>query len=397
MKNQCLILVVGLVVVGAMRVHRVHGQPPTDAKSFQQGVYLIGAKARDAPDGCGIAVVSPADGKIETVFRRDSGRIYPGGRFSHRGDKLAFCYESDDGHAQILVIDAAGDSLQALDAQGMITAWSPDDRKLALYGQDRPDQPLQSFVIDLSSGKRTNVELPADYVAEDWHPRAATRTAVYMNFRNQLYREIKGDSYPTRQLDLVAENGERSPISRNPSTDNIWSRFSPDGKRIAHYGRRLVGEKPLEYAVVCAADGSRPVEILNFTQYGQGVGLSWFRPTLPPAWSPDGSTLAWSVSTNAEAKADGGEMELVLIRVEGGAPKRISLSDRGIQGGRRCGMAMTGAEQQPQAAKRTTATRPSRRLPVYDEQRNTDRGAKWRGHRPVPAKQVGRRAAFSLG
>ena len=331
MQTRQIYLIVGLLIVGTMPGNWTNGQPPSDPESFQTGVYLIGVHTLDDAVGCGIAVISPTDGKIETVFRRESGYIYPGGRFSRKGDKLAFCSVSGDGHAQILVIDGAGNLTKAVDAEGMITAWSHDDRKLAFYGQDGPDQPLQSFVIDLSSGQRTKVELPADYVAVDWHPRNATRTAMYMNFRNQLYREVKGDSYPTRQIDLMAEDGELSPITRNPSTDNIWSRFSPDGNRIAHYGRRLVGEKPLEYVVVCAADGSQPDEILNFTQYGESVGLASFRPTRPPAWSPDGSTLAWIVSTR-EADAEEQKLELVLVRVEGGGPKRISLSDRGING-----------------------------------------------------------------
>lgn len=329
--NRCLFLMVGFLVVGAMPVDVAKGEPPAAAKSFPSGVYLIGVPTLDNPGGCGIAVISPVDGKLKMVFRRESGYIYPGGRFSRQGDKLAFCYVSGDDQAQIVVIDATGNTIESVDAKGMVTAWSPDDRKLAVW-QEVPGQPPQAVVIDLSSGERTPVDLPADYVAEDWHPRDATRTAMYMNPRNQLYREVKGDSYAARQLDLVSESGKLSPVTRNPSTDNIWSRFSPDGKRLAHYGRRLVGEKPLEYAVVCEVDGSRPLEILNFTQYGEGVGLPWFRPNLPPAWSPDGSALAWAVSTNADLEADGGELELVVVPVEGGDPKRISLSDLGING-----------------------------------------------------------------
>lgn len=89
MQTRQIFLIVGLLVVGTMPGNRANGQPTSDPKSFRTGVYQIGVQRLDDAVGCAIAVISPTDGKIETVFRRESGYIYPGGRFSRKGDKLA--------------------------------------------------------------------------------------------------------------------------------------------------------------------------------------------------------------------------------------------------------------------------------------------------------------------
>jgi hypothetical protein len=305
-------------------------QSPEERKAFPAGIILIGARMHDDPSAYEVRVISPAGGEIRTMFRRETGWI-SGGRLSRQGDRLAICCEMSDSKGELLVIESKGEATKIMDGVGTITAWSPDGQQLAFFQSMPNSDSFESFVFDLNSGQRTKLELSADYVAEDWHPSGSARTAIYMNPRNLLYREKKGDRYPTRQLDLLTSGGKKIPITKNPSTDNIWSRFSPDGGRLAHYGRRLVGEKSLEYVVVCADDGSHPKEILNFTEFGDKAGLPWFRPNNPPAWSPDGSALAWLVSTNTEPTSEGERLELVLVSADGGDPRRLSLTDMGFQ------------------------------------------------------------------
>src|SRR5262245_25156271 len=152
-----------------------------------------------------------------------------------------------------------------------------------------------------------------------------------MNSRNLLYREEKGDHYPTRQLDLVDAENRRTPLTKNPSTDNIWSRFSPAGDRIAHYQRWLIGEKSYESAVVCKADGTDPRVILGFSEKGEAEGLPWFRPNNAPAWSPDGSTLVWLVSANTAIGDQGRDLQLVFVGADGENFRRISLTKLGYR------------------------------------------------------------------
>lgn len=328
MQHRCTILVGVLLLSAVARV--CPGQSPDEPKSFPAGIYLIGTQPRDEPETCRIDVISPDGKELRTIFRREKGWFYPGGRFSRAGDRLAFCYVGSDRKGEFSTIDSAGQTTKIADGRGMITAWSPDGQQIAYYDSDANSDSFESFVLDLPSRKQTKLELPADYMAEDWHPRDNIRTLIYMNPRNVLYRKEKGDQYPTRQLDLLTSTGRPTPLTRNPSTDNIWSRFSPSGDRIAHYGRRLEGERSLEYVVVCAADGSEPKEIFNFTEYGAAAGVPWFRPNRHPAWSPDGSTLVWHVSTNTEPSSVGAQHELLFISADGSNVRRLSLAEKGL-------------------------------------------------------------------
>ena len=299
--------------------------------SFPQGIILIGAKKVDDPEACSIEAISPAGEAVRTLFRRETGSILSGGRLSRQGDRLAFCYRASEGQGEVLIINWQGQTTKIMDGNATIAAWSPDGLQVAGYWRDSPTAAWENFVIDAATFERRKLELDDDYVAEDWAPSKHIRTAIFMNSRNRMYREKKGDFYPTRQLDLLIGNEKKEPITKNPSTDNIWSRFSPNGDRLAHYGRRLIGEKSLEYVVICGADGSDPKEVFNFTEHGEQAGLKWFRPSGPPAWSPDGSTLVWRISTNAEPTSAGAQEELLFIAADGSNPRRLPLADIGIQ------------------------------------------------------------------
>lgn len=300
-------------------------------ESFPQGIILIGVQKLDDRDACSIEIISPTGKAIGTLFRRETGSMLAGGRLSRQGDRLAVCFLPKDGQPEVLVIDCHDQTKKIMDGDATITAWSPDGRQIAGYRKDPKTGAWENFIIDLTTLERRKLELGADYVAEDWHPSQDIRTAIFMNPRNQMYREKKGDSYPARQLDLLTDDGNKSPITKNPSTDNIWSKFSPNGDRLAHYGRRLMGEKSLEYVVICGADGSHPMEVFNFTEYGDKTGLNWFRPNGPPAWSPDGSSLVWRISTNSEPTSAGAQEELLFIAEDGSNPRRLPLADMGIQ------------------------------------------------------------------
>lgn len=305
-------------------------QTSRELKPFTEGIILIGAQRLDDSDACSIEVISPMGEKLQSMFRRASGSIHPHARLSRQGDRLAFCYLTNEKEGEVLVIDSQGEAVKIMDGSAAITAWSPDGQQLVGFWNNPQSNALESFLFDLTKHERKTLELDADCIAEDWHPSEYILTTVFMNRRNRMYREVKGDSYPTRQLDLLTADGIRTPITKNPCTDNIWSRFSPNGDHLAHYGRRLEGEKSLEYVVIGTADGSQSKEIFSFTQFGETTGLRWFRPDGPPAWSPDGSTLVWRVSTNAEATSAGEQRELLFMAADGGNPRRLPLAEIGI-------------------------------------------------------------------
>jgi hypothetical protein len=64
----------------------------------------------------------------------------------------------------------------------------------------------------------------------------------------------------------------RIPITHDSSFDNIYSRYSSTGDRIAYYRRRFVNESPKELAVVCASDGTNAKEVFAFTDTSEARG-----------------------------------------------------------------------------------------------------------------------------
>ena len=298
---------------------------------FPSAIALIGTVRDDDPGACTIHLMSATGENLRLLCRRDGGSYLPGARFSRSGHRLGVCYSAANGSTEIQVIDSTGRATKLIESGGGITAWSPDDTKLAWYRLEPRTRKPESYVVEVSTRKQTRLTLPPDYMAEDWHPQDERRIAIYLNPRNLLYRERKGDAYPARQLDLLKSDGSTTPLTRNPSTDNIWARFSRDGNHIVHYGRRLDGEKALEYAVVRKWDGSLPEVVCEFTRFGDSLGLPWFRPHGPPAWSPDGSTIAWLVTTNTEPRGEGQQWELLFIPCDGSQPRRLSLADMGFR------------------------------------------------------------------
>ena len=296
-------------------------------ETIPQGMILIGAKTSDEPEAITIQVVSPEGKRLKTLFHRREGSISMG-RLSSDGRQLAFDFESQDQKPGLWLLKGGSEASQIADGGGYITAWSPDGMQLGLYGKGNKPGSYESFVIDLKTKARHKLDLPLEYIAEDWHPRDNLRTAIYWNSRNLLYREMKGDHYPTRQLDLLMSNGQTRPLTKDPCTDNIWSRFSPTGDRLAYYQRRIIGEIAKEYAVVSLADGSKPRVLLCFTDSGQAKGLPWFRPRGFPAWSPDGKTIAWLINTNEKPEGQGEKWELLFIDVERKEFRRLSLTEK---------------------------------------------------------------------
>lgn len=296
-------------------------------------LVLIGVRTEDEAQACEIRTLSLDGAASRTLFRRDGADIVPGGRQSPGRDRIAFCIRTNDGEGdgEFWVFELAGDARKVADGSGTITAWSPSGDSIAAYRAAPDGASYESIVVDVSSGETKTLELPDEYVADDWRASDGMRTATFQNSRNFLYRESKGDRYPTRQLDLLTPDGTRTPVTKNPSSDNIWSRFSPNGDRIAYYARRLVGEKSLEHVAVCDGDGTASREIFCFTTYGDERGLPWFRPSRPPAWAPDGSALAWLVNTNGVPDGQGERLEAMLFPLDGTDPMRIDLTKIGIE------------------------------------------------------------------
>jgi RNA polymerase sigma factor (sigma-70 family) len=293
-------------------------------------LVLIGARTKDDPTAVLIQTMRPEGTDRRTVLRLPEGHI-SAGRISPSGDQLAYSYIPPKAKGQELwLLNVKGQTQKVAERAGPVMAWSPDGKQIAFCrdAEDAKDDmlPCENFVIDVTTKQQAKLALTVEYVAEDWHPTEAVRTVMYSNPRNWIYREKKKDKYPVRQLDLLTADGKKVPITKDPSFDDLHSRFSPSGDRIAYHRRRFVDGRPREYVVVSAPDGSSAKEIFAITDTSDAAKLNWLHLHGFPCWSPDGKSIACLVAKKGLAI----ELDLVFFPVDAGEMRRLPLKDIGL-------------------------------------------------------------------
>jgi Tol biopolymer transport system component len=322
-----LAIVVGCIVVLALA--GCGGEPTKDRPEELHGqIWLIGVKTADDFENRRIQTTAPDGSDIRTVLHVDEGTISVG-RLSPDGTRLAFSRVVGKGEWELWLLDANGRQELIADQAGPVTAWSPDAKQLAFYRKVdwSGGEAYESLTVDIATKQRSKLALSTDYIAEDWHPRENTRTISYLNPGKHIHQDQpRPNTYFLRQLELLTADGKKIPITNDPSFDNIYSRYSPTGDRIAYYRRRFVDGRPKEFAVVSASDGTSAKEVFAFTDTSEAEKLNWFHPHAFPAWSPDEKTIAWLVTVTDESNpAPDPGFDLVFFPAEGGKMRRISL------------------------------------------------------------------------
>jgi Tol biopolymer transport system component len=113
-----------------------------------------------------------------------------------------------------------------------------------------------------------------------------------------------------------ARTGARRNLTRTLRRAEMLPSASPDGVRIAFYA-----SAPQDLQVLDLRTNAR-------RRLASGADLAFDVPRAPPSWSPDGSRIAFGVTTGCEAFEECEKAEIWIVRAAGGRPARVSRDGR---------------------------------------------------------------------
>ena len=246
----------------------------------------------------------------------------PEGIFADVGGWIAFQNGGDDrphGHYSIWAVDPSRPNgpkarIQLSDRPGRPLAWSSDGSKLLIWRERRLDGPAPSswtglFVLNADGTETRLVNSTARW----------TRTGRPLNVGVGLGYIYPGGSFSPDGSEVVfatdrggiyavdADGGTPRLLRRSIRSLFVNPMFSPDGTRIAYF---KLWRLPGQTLRVMNADGTGDRVLLG----SQAVDCFYPSTLIRPAWSPDGTQIAFSCDDHGirVVGADGSGLRTVI-------------------------------------------------------------------------------------
>jgi hypothetical protein len=302
---------------------------PRDAGSFDRKLVLAGRRIGELNSGL---FSMNADGSLLTTvweLPKDSYGLYQ--RVSPEGNSLAVGVEVKGKGADLWIV--TGGEPKKLTHDAVPVAWSDDGQRIAGFRQ--ADSSTQNFIIDVQTKAEENLPLGNSETVDDWFP-ASELLCVRALHPDKTFEHPTLGTYPLREVFLMGVSGmPRVQLRDDPLHDDLWGRFSPDGREVSFFRRRHADGKVLHEVIVQGRDGKDPHKVLSFEDF-KGDWQT-FKPQGPVCWSRDGKQLAAMVIRSGYVPtAVAGEMvhelssELLVLTLETGDVRRIDLKKLGL-------------------------------------------------------------------